>query len=151
MKVQAGFYRKLLLPKGKPTLLTPEVLKEMQLQQERIEAEKKRPPFFALRVNFILAVLIKRKYSAFMSSKFEVLSMICSSDSMNAIGGDVDRKLVTVPEIREIGEYVAEIQLHSYCLYFHSVYDLFQCSYVGLLIMPNTPLSVGQTASGAIC
>ncbi|CAD6206340.1 unnamed protein product [Miscanthus lutarioriparius] len=27
MKVRAGFYRKLLLPKGKPTLLTPEVLK----------------------------------------------------------------------------------------------------------------------------
>ncbi|CAD6222763.1 unnamed protein product [Miscanthus lutarioriparius] len=42
MKVRAGFYLKLLLPKGKPTLLTPEVLKEMQLQQERIEAEKKR-------------------------------------------------------------------------------------------------------------
>jgi large subunit ribosomal protein L9 len=25
---------------------------------------------------------------------------------------DVDKKLVTVPEIREIGEYVAEIKLH---------------------------------------
>ncbi|XP_044405183.1 50S ribosomal protein L9, chloroplastic-like isoform X1 [Triticum aestivum] len=42
MKVRAGFYRNFLLPKGKATLLTPDVLKEMQVEQERIEAEKKR-------------------------------------------------------------------------------------------------------------
>ncbi|RLM78815.1 50S ribosomal protein L9, chloroplastic [Panicum miliaceum] len=79
LKVRAGFYRNFLLPKGKATLLTPEVLKEMQLEQERIEAEKKR----------------------------DVVDIIKSQ-----LNRDVDKRLVTVPEIREVGEYVAEIKLH---------------------------------------
>ncbi|KAG8051616.1 hypothetical protein GUJ93_ZPchr0001g30398 [Zizania palustris] len=36
LKVRAGFSRNFLLPKGNAQLLTPEVLKEMQLEQERI-------------------------------------------------------------------------------------------------------------------
>ncbi|KAG2655082.1 hypothetical protein PVAP13_1NG552500 [Panicum virgatum] len=63
LKVRAGFYRNFLLPKGKATLLTPQVLKEMQLEQERIEAEKKRQLIQVLLQQLIQVQRSKKKHN----------------------------------------------------------------------------------------
>ncbi|OEL37904.1 50S ribosomal protein L9, chloroplastic [Dichanthelium oligosanthes] len=109
LKVRAGFYRNFLLPKGKATLLTPEVLKEMQLEQERIEAEKKRvkeeAQQLALVFETIGAFKILRKGGK--GKQIFGRQALTSRHRM-----DVDKRLVAVPEIREIGEYVTEIKLH---------------------------------------
>ncbi|XP_066344305.1 large ribosomal subunit protein bL9c-like [Miscanthus floridulus] len=129
MKVRAGFYRNLLLPKGKPTLLAPEVLKEMQLEQERIEAEKKRLEEDAQQLARVFETIGRFKIPRKGGKGKQIFGSVTAQDVVDIINSqlnrDIDKKLVTVLEIREIGEYVAEIQLHSYCLYFHSVYDLF--------------------------
>uniref|UniRef100_A0A0E0K726 Large ribosomal subunit protein bL9c n=1 Tax=Oryza punctata TaxID=4537 RepID=A0A0E0K726_ORYPU len=113
LKVRAGFYRNFLLPKGKATLLTPEVLKEMQLEQERIEAEKKRVKEEAQQLARVFETIgafkVPRKvFLLFYSVTAQDLVDIIKSQ----LNRDVDKRLVTVPEIREIGEYIAEIKLH---------------------------------------
>uniref|UniRef100_A0A0D9VMU7 Large ribosomal subunit protein bL9c n=1 Tax=Leersia perrieri TaxID=77586 RepID=A0A0D9VMU7_9ORYZ len=102
LKVRAGFYRNFLLPKGKAQLLTPEVLKEMQLEQERIDAEKKRVKEEAQQLARVFETI-----GAFKLAPQDLVDIIKSQ-----LNRDVDKRLVTVPEIREIGEYVAEIKLH---------------------------------------
>ncbi|EAZ25125.1 hypothetical protein OsJ_08925 [Oryza sativa Japonica Group] len=121
LKVRAGFYRNFLLPKGKATLLTPEVLKEMQVEQERIDAEKKRVKEEAQQLARVFETIgafkVPRKggkgkqifgRQVFIDVTAQDLVDIIKSQ----LNRDVDKRLVTVPEIREIGEYIAEIKLH---------------------------------------
>ncbi|KAH9612300.1 hypothetical protein KSS87_004409 [Heliosperma pusillum] len=42
LDVRAGFYRNFLAPMGKAQIVTPDLLKEMKIEDERIEAEKRR-------------------------------------------------------------------------------------------------------------
>uniref|UniRef100_A0A2P2JLI0 Large ribosomal subunit protein bL9c n=1 Tax=Rhizophora mucronata TaxID=61149 RepID=A0A2P2JLI0_RHIMU len=42
LDVKAGYYRNYLLPMGMAQIVTPLLLKEMRIEEERIEAEKKR-------------------------------------------------------------------------------------------------------------
>ncbi|XP_062221471.1 large ribosomal subunit protein bL9c [Phragmites australis] len=116
LKVRAGFYRNFLLPKGKATLLTPEVLKEMQLEQERIEAEKKRVKEEAQQLARVFETIGAFKIPRKGGKGKQIFGSVTAQDLVDIIKSqlnrDVDKRLVTVPEIREIGEYVAEIKLH---------------------------------------
>ncbi|KAM0858753.1 hypothetical protein ACQ4PT_047636 [Festuca glaucescens] len=145
MKVRAGFYRNFLLPKGKATLLTPDVLKEMELEQVRIEAEKKRVKEEAQQLARVFETIgafkVPRKggkgkqifgRQVVLVKQFSIclpfpcshpltkihctLHSVTSQDLVEIIKSqlnrDVDKRLVEVPEIREVGEYVAEIKLH---------------------------------------
>ncbi|CAI0398075.1 unnamed protein product [Linum tenue] len=82
--VKAGFYRNFLLPMGKAQIVTPVLLKEMRMEEERIEAEK-------LRV---------KEDAQQLARIFET------------VGAFKDKRIVSLPEIRETGEYVAELKLH---------------------------------------
>ncbi|VAI63453.1 50S ribosomal protein L9, chloroplastic [Triticum dicoccoides] len=116
MKVRAGFYRNFLLPKGKATLLTPDVLKEMQLEQERIEAEKKRVKEEAQQLARVFETIGAFKVPRKGGKGKQIFGSVTAQDLVDIIKSqlnrDVDKRLVEVPEIREVGEYVAEIKLH---------------------------------------
>ncbi|PAN09026.1 hypothetical protein GQ55_1G443300 [Panicum hallii var. hallii] len=116
LKVRAGFYRNFLLPKGKATLLTPEVLKEMQLEQERIEAEKKRVKEESQQLARVFETIGAFKIPRKGGKGKQIFGSVTAQDVVDIIKSqlnrDVDKRLVTVPEIREVGEYVAEIKLH---------------------------------------
>ncbi|KAL5211433.1 hypothetical protein ABZP36_022280 [Zizania latifolia] len=122
LKVRAGFYRNFLLPKGKAQLLTPEVLKEMQQEQERIEAEKKRVKEEAQQLARVFETIgafkVPRKggKGKQIFGRQVLTSNVTAQDLVDIIKSqlnrDVDKRLITVPEIREIGEYIAEIKLH---------------------------------------
>jgi len=116
LKVRAGFYRNFLLPKGKATLLTPEVLKEMQLEQERIEAEKKRVKEESQQLARVFETIGAFKIPRKGGKGKQIFGSVTAQDVVDIIKSqlnrDVDKRLVTVPEIRETGEYVAEIKLH---------------------------------------
>ncbi|RLN08730.1 50S ribosomal protein L9, chloroplastic [Panicum miliaceum] len=116
LKVRAGFYRNFLLPKGKATLLTPEVLKEMQIEQERIEAEKKRVKEESQQLARVFETIGAFKIPRKGGKGKQIFGSVTAQDVVDIIKSqlnrDVDKRLVTVPEIREVGEYVAEIKLH---------------------------------------
>ncbi|KAK7857727.1 50s ribosomal protein l9 [Quercus suber] len=110
LDVKAGFYRNFLLPTGKAQIVTPILLKEMRMEEERIEAEKKRQ--LALIFETVGAFKVKRKGG----KGKQIFGSVTAQDLVDIIKAqlqrDVDKRIVSLPEIRETGEYVAELKLH---------------------------------------
>ncbi|MED6136940.1 60S ribosomal protein L9 [Stylosanthes scabra] len=116
LDVKAGFYRNYLLPTGKAQIVTPLLLKEMKLEEERIEAEKRRVKEEAQQLARIFetvgAFKVKRKGG---KGKL-IFGSVTAQDLVDIIKAqlqrEVDKRIVELPEIRETGEYVAELKLH---------------------------------------
>ncbi|KAL1361491.1 hypothetical protein HN51_009859 [Arachis hypogaea] len=114
--VKAGFYRNYLLPTGKAQIVTPLLLKEMKLEEERIEAEKRRVKEEAQQLARIFetvgAFKVKRKGG---KGKL-IFGSVTAQDLVDIIKAqlqrEVDKRIVELPEIRETGEYIAELKLH---------------------------------------
>ncbi|GFQ08323.1 50S ribosomal protein l9 chloroplastic [Phtheirospermum japonicum] len=58
MDVKAGYFRNYLLPMGVAQIMTPGLLKEMKIEDERIEAEKKRVMSSTIFVNYSLECIL---------------------------------------------------------------------------------------------
>ncbi|KAK9940008.1 hypothetical protein M0R45_016686 [Rubus argutus] len=116
VSVKAGYYRNYLLPTGKAQIVTPLLLKEMKVEEERIEAEKKRAKEEAQQLALIFETVggfkVKRKGG---KGKL-IFGSVTAQDLVDIIKAqlqrDVDKRIVSLPEIREIGEYIAELKLH---------------------------------------
>ncbi|KAL6566840.1 60S ribosomal protein L9 [Orobanche minor] len=117
MNVRAGYLRNYLLPMGLAQIVTPELLKEMKMEEERIEAEKKRlkeeAEHLALIFETVGAFKVKRKGG----KGKQIFGSVTAQDLVDIIKAqlqrwDVDRRIISLPEIRETGEYIAELKLH---------------------------------------
>ncbi|KAJ1694628.1 hypothetical protein LUZ63_011326 [Rhynchospora breviuscula] len=116
VKVRAGFYRNYLLPTGKADLISASVLKEMEMEKQRIEAEKMRVREDAEQLAILLQAVgpfkVRRK-----ASQGKLSGSVTSQDLADIIKAQVNRDImamnVVVPEITELGDYVAEIKLHE--------------------------------------
>ncbi|CAN6460651.1 unnamed protein product [Victoria cruziana] len=116
LDVKAGYFRNYLLPMGKAQIMTPILLKEMKLEEERIEAEKRRvreeAEQLALVFETVGAFKVKRKGG----KGKQIFGSVTSQDLVDIIKAqlqrDIDKRIVVVPEIREVGEYIAELKLH---------------------------------------
>ncbi|XP_020581108.1 50S ribosomal protein L9, chloroplastic [Phalaenopsis equestris] len=116
LEVKAGFYRNFLLPLGKAQLVTPLLIKEMKIEEERIVAEKRRvkeeAEQLALLFRTVGAFKVKRKGG----KGKQIFGSVTAQDLVDIIKAqlnrDVDRRIVSLPEIRETGEYIAELKLH---------------------------------------
>ncbi|KAI3688170.1 hypothetical protein L1987_81879 [Smallanthus sonchifolius] len=116
LDVKAGFYRNFLHPSGKARIVTPVLLKEMKIEEERIEAEKKRVKEEALQLARIFetvgAFKVKRKGG---KGKL-IFGSVTAQDLVDIIKAqlqrDIDKRIVSLPEIRETGEYIADLKLH---------------------------------------
>ncbi|KAH9327542.1 hypothetical protein KI387_007720, partial [Taxus chinensis] len=116
--VKAGFYRNYLAPRGQAQLATPKYLKELRLEQERKEAEKRRVreeyELLASTLESAGVLKVKRKTVGKGKQIFGRVTEQDLSDIIKAqIQRDIDKRIITIPEIREVGQYVAEIKLHS--------------------------------------
>ncbi|KAJ8750131.1 hypothetical protein K2173_014046 [Erythroxylum novogranatense] len=116
MDVKAGFYRNFLLPMGKAQLVTPTLLKEMRIEEERIEAEKKRVKEEAQQLALIFETVGAFKVKRKGGKGKQIFGTVTAQDLTDIIKAqlqrDVDKRIVSLPEIRETGEYVAELKLH---------------------------------------
>lgn len=116
LDVKAGFYRNYLLPMGKAQIVTPVLLKEMRMEEERIEAEKKRvkeeAQQLALMFETVGAFKVKRKGG----KGKQIFGSVTAQDLADIIKAqlqrEVDKRIIILPEIRETGEYMAELKLH---------------------------------------
>ncbi|XP_062105159.1 large ribosomal subunit protein bL9c [Humulus lupulus] len=116
LNVKAGFYRNYLLPTGKAQIVTPDLVKEMKMEEERIEAEKKRVKEEAEQLALIFETVGAFKVKRKGGKGKQIFGTVTAQDLVDIIKAqlqrDVDKRIVSLPEIRETGEYVAELKLH---------------------------------------
>ncbi|KAG5248279.1 hypothetical protein OIU76_030483 [Salix suchowensis] len=114
--VKAGYYRNFLLPTGKAQIVTPGLFKEMQMEEERIEAEKKRVKEEAQQLALIFETVGAFKVKRKGGKGRQIFGTVTAQDLVDIIKAqiqrDVDKRIVSLPEIRETGEYIAELKLH---------------------------------------
>lgn len=116
LEVKRGYFRNYLLPMGKAQMVTPRLIKEMRMEEERIEAEKRRVKEEAEQLAIIFQTVGAFKVKRKTGKGKQIFGSVTSQDLVDIIKAqlqrDVDKKMVTLPEIKETGEYVAELQLH---------------------------------------
>ncbi|KAJ7947892.1 50S ribosomal protein L9 [Quillaja saponaria] len=116
LDVKAGYYRNFLLPTGKAQIVTPILIKEMRMEDERIEAEKKRVKDEAQQLALIFETVGAFKVKRKGGKGKQIFGTVTAQDLVDIIKAqlqrEVDKRIVSIPEIRETGEYIAELKLH---------------------------------------
>ncbi|KAG4198453.1 hypothetical protein ERO13_A05G086700v2 [Gossypium hirsutum] len=116
LDVKAGYFRNYLLPTGKAQIITSSFLKEMKMEEERIEAEKQRVKEEAQQLALIFETVGAFKVKRKGGKGKQIFGSVTAQDLVDIIKAqlqrDVDKRIVFLPEIRETGEYVAELKLH---------------------------------------
>ncbi|KAI7738254.1 hypothetical protein M8C21_000395 [Ambrosia artemisiifolia] len=116
LDVKAGFYRNYLHPSGMARIVTPDLIKEMKVEEERIEAEKKRVKEEALQLARIFETVGAFKVKRKGGKGKQIFGSVTAQDLVDIIKAqlqrDIDKRIVSLPEIRETGEYIAELKLH---------------------------------------
>ncbi|KAK9691209.1 hypothetical protein RND81_09G183000 [Saponaria officinalis] len=116
LDVRAGFYRNFLAPLGKAQIVTPSLLKEMKIEEERIEAEKIRVKEEAQQLARIFETVGAFKVKRKGGKGKQIFGSVTAQDLVDIIKAqlqrDIDKKVVSLPDIRETGEYIAELKLH---------------------------------------
>ncbi|GFP93520.1 50S ribosomal protein l9 chloroplastic [Phtheirospermum japonicum] len=116
MDVKAGYFRNYLLPMGVAQIMTPGLLKEMKIEDERIEAEKKRVKEEAQQLALIFETVGAFKVKRKGGKGKQIFGSVTAQDLVDIIKAqlqrEVDKRIVSLPEIRETGEYIAELKLH---------------------------------------
>nr|XP_024384709.1 50S ribosomal protein L9, chloroplastic-like [Physcomitrium patens]PNR61797.1 hypothetical protein PHYPA_000221 [Physcomitrium patens] len=117
LAVKTGYFRNFLYPTGKAKLATPEILKAIRVEELRKEEERKVVKAGAESVARLLQnagmLTLRRKRGG---QGKQIFGSVTSQDIVDIIRAntkqEVDKRDVTVPEVREIGQYVVEIKLH---------------------------------------
>lgn len=116
LTVKRGYFRNYLYPFGKAQIATPEFLKALKVEEERKEAEKRRikeeAEADAAMFRGVGVLNCRRK----IGKGKQIFGTVTTQDLVDIIkaqtGREFDKRDITLPEIRETGEYVAEIKLH---------------------------------------
>lgn len=116
LSVKPGYFRNYLLPFQKAKSATARILKQIQLEKEREEAEKRRireeAEKIARQFQVVGQFTVRRKAGQGKA----IFGTVTTQDVADIIKAntqrDVDKKTITLPEIKEVGVYNAEIKLH---------------------------------------
>lgn len=114
--VRPGYGRNFLIPQGKAIIASEsaiKVLQENQRQQaKKMEEERKNAQKIADKIEgTTLRIEVKTSNAGRIYGSVSA-SMI--ADELEALGfSDINRKMLQVPGIKEVGEYVAKVRLHK--------------------------------------
>ncbi len=117
LAVKTGYFRNFLYPFGKAKIATAELLKSIRVEEERKEEEKRRIKAEAESVAKMFQSFgpfsVRRKKGG---QGKQIFGSVTTQDIIDIIRAntsqEIDKRIVTLPEIREIGQYIAEIKLH---------------------------------------
>ena len=115
--VLPGYARNFLLPFGKAVNVTPSVLKQIERKRakEKIAAEKLKQEAidFKTALTTIGRFIIKKQ----VGEDGVLFGTVTNGDVAEAIQSatkkDIDRRDITVPDIHNLGSFVAKIKLHQ--------------------------------------
>ncbi|MCQ2195345.1 MAG: 50S ribosomal protein L9 [Paludibacteraceae bacterium] len=113
--VKDGYGRNFLIPQGKAKLATPAAKKELaeNLKQRAHKLEKIKAEAVALaeKLNGVSLTIAAKAGSN--GTIFGSVNNIQISDALKEKGFEVDRKLIVVKDVKEIGSHKAIVKLHK--------------------------------------
>ena len=115
VKVKAGYGRNYLIPTGKAVIATEAARKvlaeDMKQRAHKLEKIKKDAEDMAAKLKDV-SLTIKTKVSS-TGTIFGSVTNIQIADELSKLGLDIDRKIITVKDVKEVGSYTATIHLHK--------------------------------------
>lgn len=115
--VAPGYARNYLIPQGLGIATTPGILRQVEQRREKerqrllavLEEAKSRKTALQIINNFIIKKQLGENEAIFGTVTTQEVSDIIKANA----GLDIERKLITLPDINKIGTYKAQIKLHS--------------------------------------
>ena len=115
VKVKDGYGRNYLIPTGKAVIATPSAKKVLaeNLRQRAHKLAKIKADAEAFAAKFEgVALTIATKVSA-TGTIFGSVGAVQVAEELAKLGLEVDRKIVSVDAVKEVGNYTATIRLHK--------------------------------------
>ena len=115
VEVRDGYGRNFLIPQGKAVVATPSALKvlaENQRQRAHKLAKIKADAEALAATLQGVALTIGAKTSA-TGTIFGSVNSIQIAEALEKLGHNIDRKLIDIEPVKEVGEYTATIRLHK--------------------------------------
>ena len=115
--VAPGYARNYLIPQGLGIYATPGVLRQVEQRQEKerqrllaeLEEAKSRKTALQTINNFVIRKKLGENEDIFGTVTTKDVAEVIKSSA----GLDIERQMITLPEIKKIGTYQAQIKLHS--------------------------------------
>lgn len=113
--VKPGYGRNFLIPKGMGVLATPSALKiheeNLRQQADKLEAFKAEAEKRAEKLSGAKVELSAKTSST--GSLYGSITTTMVADELEAQGYEINRKMIEMTGIKEIGQYVAKVRLHK--------------------------------------
>lgn len=115
VKVKNGYGRNYLIPTGKAVIASPSARKMLaeELRQRAHKLEKIKNDALALaeKLKAIEPIKIAVKVSA-TGSIYGSVNNVHIADELKKQGLEIDRKIIVMKDVKEVGSYVATVKLH---------------------------------------
>jgi large subunit ribosomal protein L9 len=117
VEVAPGYARNFLLPQGLAYQATPGVLKQAERRKEQERQRQLELKQAAEQQKQVLEKVTAYKIPMLVGENDALFGTVTSQDVADLIkataGQEVDRREITLPDIRKLGTYTAEIKLHT--------------------------------------
>ena len=115
VEVKAGYGRNYLIPTGKAVIASESAKKvlaeNLKQQAHKLAALKAAAEEKAAKLEGV-ALTIPAKVSA-TGQLYGSVTAFMVADELNKLGNEIDRKIVTMKDIKVVGEYVAVVNFHK--------------------------------------
>ncbi|WP_448381487.1 50S ribosomal protein L9 [Gloeomargarita sp.] len=116
VEVAPGYARNYLIPQGKAVMATPSVLRQLERRQELERQRKIQEKEAALARKTALEVIGELTLPMVAGEQGQLFGSVTEKDVAEMIqagtGQVVDRRDITIPDIRKLGTYEAQVRLH---------------------------------------
>ncbi|MFQ3616709.1 MAG: 50S ribosomal protein L9 [Cyanobacteriota bacterium] len=116
VEVAPGYARNYLLPQGLAVHTTPGILKQVErrreLERQRLIELKKEADVIKAKLEKLSGLTIAKQVGEKDAIFGSVTDREVAEVLQAAIGQEVDRRGITVPEVRKLGTYKVDIKLH---------------------------------------
>lgn len=116
VEVKSGYGRNYLIPQHKAVIATPSALKQLAENQRqrahKLAKIKADAEALAAQIQAIDNLVIGAKTSS-TGTVFGSVNAIQIAEALAAKGVEVDRKLIVVEPVKEVGKYTAKVNLHK--------------------------------------
>lgn len=113
--VKAGYGRNYLIPTGKAVIASPSAKKvlaeDLKQKAHKLEQIKKDAQAVADKLAGV-SLTISTKVSA-TGAIYGSVNSLHIAEELGKLGFDIDRKIVIVKDVKEVGSYVATVKLHK--------------------------------------